>query len=107
MLTFGPCIFQAIVDAALRHGRPFAVVPCCVYRSAFAPRYLRSGEVVVSLAHFCRYLLEKVHSHPRALASLFAAPTAPKATTAASLRCATLTRNVSPYPPSRRHQLGR
>ena len=64
MLTFGPCIFQAIVDAALRHGRPFAVVPCCVYRSAFAPRYLRSGEVVVSLAHFCRYLLEKVRSHP-------------------------------------------
>eukprot|EP00966_Prymnesium_polylepis_P168484 3895388-Prymnesium_polylepis.1 len=55
-----PPRFQAIVDAAIRYGRPFAVVPCCVYPQAFAPRHLKSGDAVVSFAQFCEYLLQKV-----------------------------------------------
>ena len=35
-----------VVDAALRHGRPFAVVPCCVFAHLFPERRLRDGKAV-------------------------------------------------------------
>ena len=48
-----------IVDAALATGKPFAVVPCCVYPTLFAQRRLRGGSEVRSLEQLCRYLCEK------------------------------------------------
>eukprot|EP00966_Prymnesium_polylepis_P166254 3843148-Prymnesium_polylepis.1 len=50
---------EAIVDAALKYGRPFAVLPCCVFPSAFPTRLLGDGSVVRSYKQFCTYLLEK------------------------------------------------
>ena len=50
---------ESIVDMALRHGRPFAVVPCCVFPRLFPSRRLASGQPVVSHRHFCDYLLAK------------------------------------------------
>ena len=45
---------------ALRFGRPFAVVPCCVFPDAFAPRTLADGVTNVrSYEDFCTYLTEK------------------------------------------------
>jgi hypothetical protein len=50
---------EAIVDFALQAGRPFAVVPCCVFPSLFTGRALRSGQGVKTYLGFVRYLLEK------------------------------------------------
>ena len=50
---------EAIVDAALAHGKPFAVVPCCVFPSLFPHRQLRTGQGVNTYSGFVRYLLEK------------------------------------------------
>ena len=67
---------EAIVDAALRTGAAFAVVPCCVFPSLFAWRRLEGesdpwasaincqasgdGSPVVSYEEFCTYLQQKV-----------------------------------------------
>jgi hypothetical protein len=56
-LRLQPCAPQAtelIVDAALKYGRPFAVVPCCVF-----PRLFPHRPQVRTTADFCDYLLRK------------------------------------------------
>ena len=48
-----PCLLQAtdaIVDNALQAGKPFAVVPCCVFPRLFSSRRLRNGQPVRSYA---------------------------------------------------------
>eukprot|EP00927_Polykrikos_kofoidii_P063426 TRINITY_DN58231_c0_g1_i1.p1 TRINITY_DN58231_c0_g1~~TRINITY_DN58231_c0_g1_i1.p1 ORF type:complete len:401 (-),score=55.35 TRINITY_DN58231_c0_g1_i1:37-1239(-) len=50
---------DAIFDAALAAGKPFAVVPCCVFPKRFSQRRLRSGGGVTGYAGFLRYLREK------------------------------------------------
>jgi len=50
---------EAIVDAALAAGKPFAVVPCCVFPALFPDRRLKDGGGVRSLAEFVVYLQEK------------------------------------------------
>ena len=54
---------EAVVDIALRHGKPFVVVPCCVFPRLFSHRYVmdESGRRVQVRTHdqFCRYLLQK------------------------------------------------
>ena len=46
--------------AALRHDKPFAVVPCCVFPGLFTHRRLRSGAPVHSYEQFCTWLVELV-----------------------------------------------
>jgi len=48
-----------IVDAALRHNKSVAVVPCCVFPTLFPARQLHSGRPVNSYTDFLLYLLEK------------------------------------------------
>lgn len=50
---------EAIVDAALRRGIDFAVVPCCAFPSRFPDRSLADGSAVVTTAQFIRYLKAK------------------------------------------------
>jgi hypothetical protein len=51
---------ECLVDVALAHGRPFAVVPCCVMPHLFPERRLASsGAVVRKLGAFVEYLREK------------------------------------------------
>ena len=50
---------EAIIDAALQLGKPFAVVPCCVYPNLFPLRRLPNGKPVVSYEDFIQYLLAK------------------------------------------------
>ena len=50
---------EPIVDGAIRHGKPFAVLPCCVFPTAFPSRRLSSGESVKTYADFVSYLQEK------------------------------------------------
>ena len=54
---------EAIVDAALKYGKPFIVVPCCVFPKFFNQRYLiqDDGNKVHVRSHeqFCQYLLAK------------------------------------------------
>ena len=50
---------EQIVDAALKYGRPFAVVPCCVFPRLFPQRRLASGGAVRTTAALCDYLLQK------------------------------------------------
>ena len=54
---------EAIVDAALKYGKPFIVVPCCVFPRLFSQRYLvqDDGRKVQVRSHeqFCQYLLAK------------------------------------------------
>jgi hypothetical protein len=50
---------EHIVDEALKVGKPFAVVPCCVFPSLFRERRLFNGKTVRSLEQFIQYLLEK------------------------------------------------
>jgi hypothetical protein len=52
-------VTEAIVDAAIRAGTPFAVVPCCVFTRLFPARRLRSGAPVTTHAQLCTYLREK------------------------------------------------
>ena len=47
---------EPIVRAALRAGKPFAVVPCCVFPKSNPHRRLR-GKAVESHEHFCEYLV--------------------------------------------------
>ena len=57
---------DAIVDFALERGKPFAVVPCCVYSREFpsrrrpaSPENPRGGGAVTTHAHLVQYLLAK------------------------------------------------
>ncbi|CAJ1329812.1 unnamed protein product [Effrenium voratum] len=50
---------EAIVDLALRYGRKFAVVPCCVFAQLFPHRRAPGGEEVRTLSQFCAYLRAK------------------------------------------------
>lgn len=52
---------EAIVDAALALGKPFAVVPCCVFPTLFPGRRLRTGQAVRTHRGFVKYLSAK---HP-------------------------------------------
>lgn len=52
---------EAIVDAALTLGKPFAIVPCCVMSRVFPDRQCQDGTPVDTYETFVRYLLEK---HP-------------------------------------------
>ncbi|EEY53595.1 uncharacterized protein PITG_07280 [Phytophthora infestans T30-4] len=52
---------EAIVDAALTLGKPFAIVPCCVMSRVFPDRQCQDGTPVDTYDTFVRYLLEK---HP-------------------------------------------
>jgi hypothetical protein len=49
---------ESIVDVAIALGKPFAVVPCCVFSKIF-PRKLRDGTSVVNYDQFISYLCEK------------------------------------------------
>ena len=53
---------EAIVDMALALGKPFAVVPCCVFPTLFPERRLATGQRVNGYGGFLRYLCAK---HPR------------------------------------------
>jgi hypothetical protein len=50
---------EAIVDAALSAGKPFAVLPCCVFPRLFPERKDASSEQVVTYRQFIDYLLAK------------------------------------------------
>lgn len=50
---------QPIVDVALKHGKPFAVVPCCVFPSLFPHRKTPSGQTVRTINEFVDYLVAK------------------------------------------------
>ena len=46
---------EAIVDAGIKYGKPFAVVPCCVFKDLFPGR----PAAVDNHEHFCEYLTTK------------------------------------------------
>ena len=54
---------ECIVNAALQYGKPFVVVPCCVFPNFFNQRFLiKNDEEKVPVrnhAQFCEFLLEK------------------------------------------------
>jgi len=55
---------EPIVDAALQYGKPFVVVPCCVFPNLFRSRRVLdkdTGKMVEVRSHdqFCQYLLAK------------------------------------------------
>lgn len=52
---------EAIVDVALALGKPFAIVPCCVFQSVFPSRRQVTGQHVRGYAGFLRYLKAKDH----------------------------------------------
>ena len=47
-----------LVKYALKHRKPFALVPCCVYARDFPARKLASGVLVQSYRHLIDYLKE-------------------------------------------------
>ena len=47
---------EALVEAALRFGKPFAVVPCCVFAERFSARSLADGTPVRTYEQFCEWL---------------------------------------------------
>lgn len=49
---------EPIVDFALQHAKPFAVVPCCVFPH-LSPNRLLNGRQVVTYAEFIAYLQQK------------------------------------------------
>ena len=49
---------EPLVRAALRHGKPFAVVPCCVFASLHPWRKLADGRGVGTYEALCEYLME-------------------------------------------------
>ena len=54
---------EPIVDLALRHGKPFAVVPCCVFareaKAAGRVRRTPAGEEVTTYEELVEYLAAK------------------------------------------------
>ena len=55
---------EPILDHAIALGKPFAVIPCCVYADEFPKRHLRASPAdrVTSYEDFIKYLCEK---HPK------------------------------------------
>lgn len=54
---------EAIVDMAVRLGKPFAVSPCCVMTKLFPHRkHAKTGDPVRTVWALCRYLIEKAPS---------------------------------------------
>ena len=49
----------AIVEFAVGQGKPFAVVPCCVYSSAFPKRRLPDGTPVRTHGQLVEYLVSR------------------------------------------------
>ncbi|KAF9360172.1 hypothetical protein BGX26_010311 [Mortierella sp. AD094] len=54
---------EPIVAMALKHGKPFAVVPCCVFAHENPQRRLLSGGEVNTTVEFVQYLMEKASSY--------------------------------------------
>ena len=59
---------EPIVDLALRLGKPFAIVPCCVMPKLFPHRRRQqqqgsAGDPVRSYSAFCDYLIDKVAAY--------------------------------------------
>ena len=52
-------VTEAIVDAAVTHRLPFAVVPCCVYSRLFPHRRHQDGQPVRTHERLCQYLQAK------------------------------------------------
>lgn len=50
---------EPIVEYAIASGKPFAIVPCCVFSRDNPFRRLASGRSVHSYDDFCTYLCEK------------------------------------------------
>ena len=50
---------ELIVDYALKHNKPFAVIPCCVFHRCFPDRKTADGQEVVQYQDFIKYLMEK------------------------------------------------
>lgn len=48
-----------IVEAALKAGKAFAVVPCCVFSHDNRSRHLKSGELVTTTEQQIQYICEK------------------------------------------------
>ncbi|KAG0091523.1 hypothetical protein BGZ93_007523 [Podila epicladia] len=55
---------EPTVDMALKHRKPFAVVPCCVFAHENPERRLRGGGEVNTTFEFIQYLMEKESSVP-------------------------------------------
>ncbi|KAF9320212.1 hypothetical protein BG003_006796 [Podila horticola] len=55
---------EPTVDMALKHRKPFAVVPCCVFAHENPERRLRDGGDVNTTFDFIQYLMEKESSVP-------------------------------------------
>lgn len=47
------------MDIALKSGKSFAVVPCCVFPHLFPDRRLPNGRSVVEYADFVEFLMSK------------------------------------------------
>jgi hypothetical protein len=52
---------EPIMDAAIELGKPFAVVPCCVFPELFPERRTKDGDSVRTYVQFLDYLVAK---HP-------------------------------------------
>ena len=50
---------EPIVDAALALGKPFAIVPCCVFPELFPQRRTKDGAPVRTYIEFLDYLMRK------------------------------------------------
>lgn len=50
---------EPTIDAALAAKRPFAVIPCCVFRKLAPSRRVNNGSAVAKYGNFLRYLREK------------------------------------------------
>ena len=46
----------AVVEAAIKLGKPFAIVPCCVFARQFPERFTPSGSVVSSYEDLCDWI---------------------------------------------------
>jgi hypothetical protein len=57
---------EHIVEFALRNGKPFAIVPCCVYHKQFPTRKLPNGDPVKKYGELIEYLMAK-HEDIKAL----------------------------------------
>lgn len=66
---------EIIVDVALETGKPFAIVPCCVFPRLFPNRFLPNGNQVRSLESFLEYLQNKDAAIKRAVVPNLLPPT--------------------------------
>ena len=65
---------EPIVRLALAHGKPFAVVPCCVFPNSNPHRKLADGTPVRTHAQFCQYLTDIDPARVSSSHLLFAGP---------------------------------